>query len=474
MLRFPRLTLLITPWLLLACTAQPKATLQLPPLTAPATDGVSATWWTRYQEPALDDLITQAFQANPDVRLALSRVAEARAGQHAALGRLLPQVGVGVGRSDRRTDLDDLFKRGLPDVEADRVSAELSWEVDLLGAARAGRRAALNDLRAAEHGVIGARLLVSSEVARLWFQSKALATQSRLLQELVTASETRHRLLMQRVQAGISSPQDAEQALADWQNVAAELPALETQRIAVQTRLGALLGMTPEAARALPQPTTDWPTVSPVAPGQPAELLARRPDLVAAEHQLMAANERLREARRSLLPRFMLSALGGVQDLVINGVAAPGVRFQEASALFSLPLFTGGQLWARVDAQQAREQQALIRYEQQVLQALGEVETALADHRAQITGRERRQRAAEAQARVLTHSSAQKSAGVLSELQWLGALRAERLAQQQLTNSHLNEVLSDIQLHLALGGGWQAAPNTRPLPQLITPLGAQP
>lgn len=441
-----------------------------------ADQGVRADWWTAYGDAGLDAMIARALSDNHDVRIALSRVQQARAGLDMSLARLLPSLSLVAGQSDQRSRLPEAFKtRGSPDIEATRLGAELGWELDLFGAARASRRAFGQDALASESAAAGARLLVSAEVARHWFLLKAVRQQLQLVDGLVTSSECHRALVNERFQAGLASAFERDQAEAEAAAVVAERPGLVTQQTALQARLAVLIGVSPLQAASLPQPAlADWPVISPVAPGQPLDLLSRRPDLVAAEHQLAAEGERLTEARRSYLPRFFLSAVGGTQNLVINGMTQNGIGFSQVAATFSLPLFSAGRIAAQNEAQSARRDQALLQYEKQVLTALEEVEASLAQQTNQREALTARQQGAEARARGLAHGEQLRARGQIDQIQLEALRRASLATEQRLTESRLQLTLADIQLHKALGGGWHSAPETRPLPDLITAAGDTP
>jgi len=461
---------LLTSGLLLAgCAATPPAPqVSLPAGYAGAASSTGqavapADWWQVFHDPALDRLIARGLADNHDARLALTRVQLARAGVTASGSRLLPTLAATGSYSDQRSGLPPLYKNGEPDVQAGRLGAELNWELDLFGAARAARRAAKHDLLAAEAGVEGTRLLVSGEVARQYYTLRGAGERLTLLDGILETLRKTEALTRKREAAGLSSPLDVELASGERANAEALRPQLQTLVTATRARLAVLLGVSP--GQPLPElddlpAASAWPDTGAPATGQPADLLARRPDLRAAGEQLAAESERLREARASYLPKVFLSAVFGGQDLTINQIGLSPVRYSNVAAAFSAPLFSAGRIRAGVEAQGAREQQALIGYEKLILTAIEEVEVSLAAvaderHRGELLADAARDRH-----RALTRGESLYRAGQIDLLQLQTLQRAALAADQTLVESRTQRALSTIRLHQALGGGWQqpAAP----------------
>ncbi len=462
---FPRrsLSLLAAGILLSACASTPpKPAVALSPGFAAAAgdQGVStpADWWHVFNDPALDRMIARGLASNHDTRLALSRVQMARAGVTANQSRLLPGLALTGSHADSRSGLPPPYKNGEPDVRSDRIGAELSWEIDLFGAARAARRAARHDLLAAEAGIDGTRLLVSGEIARQYYTLRAARERLALLDGILDTLRKTEALMRKREAAGLASPFDVELASGERLNAEALQPQLSTLVAATQARLAVLLGQSPGQ----PLPELDdlpaaaaWPDPGAPATGQPVDLLSRRPDLRAAEQQLAAESERLREARSQYLPKVFLSAVFGSQDLTINKIALSPVRYSNVAAAFSAPLFAGGRIRAGIEAQSAREQQALIQYEKLILTAVEEVEVSLAavsDERRRVA---MLSAAATARHRALKHGESLYRAGQIDLLQLQTLQRAALAADQSRVESEAQRVLNTIRLHQSLGGGWQ-------------------
>lgn len=448
-----------------------------------STVSTPADWWHVFNDPVLDRMIARGLANNHDTRLAVSRVQMARAGVTASQSRLLPGLALTGSHSDSRTGLPPPYKNGEPDIKADRIGAELSWEIDLFGAAQAARRAAKHDLLAAEAGIDGARLLVSGEIARQYYTLRAARERLSLLEDILDTLRKTEALTRKREAAGLASPFDVELTSGERLNAEALQPQLSTLVTATQARLAVLLGQNPgeplPELDGLPQHAT-WPDPGAPATGQPADLLSRRPDLRAAEQQLAAESERLREARTNYLPKIFLSAVFGGEGLTINKIALSPVRYSNVAAAFSAPLFAGGRIRAGVEAQSAREQQALINYEKLILTAVEEVEVSLAavsdEHRrvGMLNG------AATARHQALKHGESLYRAGQIDLLQLQTLQRAALAADQSLVESEAQRALNTIRLHQSLGGGWQQpatiekpVPAAAPAPQASSQASSQ-
>jgi NodT family efflux transporter outer membrane factor (OMF) lipoprotein len=407
----------------------------------------------------LEGLIAQARAANLDVRIAQQRVRQARAGSTAAASRLLPTVTATGSVSDQRTGLPDEVKRGSPDTRAIRGAIDLSWELDMFGAARAAADAAELDALAADAGVAAAQWLASTEVARQYIVWQGARLRLQQLRALLQAQQETERLTRSRQTDGLASRFDVARAAGEVQNLAAQLPPLQTLVAVTESQILVLLGASPsqplpalnlEGAPALPQ-------VPLLSAGQPIELLQRRPDLRVAQQQLLAEAARLRESQADLWPRFFLSAVLGQQDLRLNLLDLSPVRYSNVALAFTAPIFNAGRLRAAVERQSSRERTATLQYERAVLGALQDVENSL------VSLAQERVRSAALAAAVtsrregLSHAQSLHREGQIDLLQLLDAQRGLIAAELAASDSHTQRALGAVQLVKALGGGWHTA-----------------
>lgn len=446
---------------------------------AAATDALDAATWRGFGDPVLDGLLARARSANLDVRIALQRVRQARAGSAAAASRLWPTIAATGSVSDQRTGLPAEVKRGLPDTRAIRGAIDLGWEVDIFGAARAAADAAELDALAADAGAEAAQWLATTEVARQYLVWQGARVRLQQLQALLKAQQDTERLTRSRQAQGLASAFDVSRAAGEVQALAAQLPPLRTLVAVSEHQIDVLLGSSPGAA------AQDWraagaaaagaagaaalPTVPALAPGQPIELLQRRPDLRAAQQQLLAETARLRETQADLWPKFFIAAVLGQQDLRLNLLDLSPVRYSNLALAFTAPLFNAGRLRAAVERQTARERTATLQYERAVLVALQDVENSL------VALAQERERSLALAAAVdsrrtgLRHAESLHREGQIDLLQLLDAQRGLLAAELAATDSHTQRALGAVQLVKALGGGWYVTPAAPAVAASTTP-----
>lgn len=419
---------------------------------------VSAQWWESFNDPALSALVLRGQASNVDVRIALERVREARAGLDAADSRLLPTLSFSGGVSDQRTNLSDEVKRGSPDTRVSSGAVEVNWEIDLFGAASAAADASDADALASEAAVAAAQLVATTEVARhylIWQGAKARETT--LLQLLQTQTKA-EQLTRSREASGEASAFDVSRAIAQTQSLAAQIPAIGTLAAVTEHQLAVLLGASPGGPILtkgnLQTSVLHNPPV--FSPGQPADLLWRRPDLHAASLQWQAASARVREAQADRWPRLFLAAAVGQQDLQINALNLSTAAFSNVALAFTAPIFNAGRLRAAVQRQAARERTAWLQMEAAVLRALQDVEVSLALLRGERERATALGIAAQQQRVALRHTESMYREGQVGLLPLLEAQRGRLAAELALIDSQTQVALATVQLVKALGGGWAA------------------
>lgn len=414
-----------------------------------------------FADEQLDDLVQEALANNRDLRAAASRVEIALARARIARADRLPSLSAGLSAARQQQVFVGLPIPGQPGplkTLSTRygTSIDLAWEADLWGRIRAGRWAAAADAQAAEADLRAARLSLVAQTLRGWFAAIEAERQFELSRETVAAYEGSLRSVQQRYEAGLAAPLD----LRLLRSQLAEAQALEAgravQRESAVRSLEVLLGRYPQgkiaAIEDLPQP----PEAVPV--GLPAELIARRPDLVAAERRLFAADARYAQARASLYPSLRLSASGGSTSDALSDLLDGDFSVWSLLGGLTQPLFAGGRLRAGVDLAEASSSAALESFAGQVLRALAEVEIALAAD-AWLAQQELAVAESAAQARAARElAEDQYRSGVVDVLALLEARRRAFVAESALLSSRRQRLENRIDLHLALGGEFADAP----------------
>ncbi len=441
-----------------------------PPQTETSAD--LTLWWQAFADPRLVQLLQRTARANAEVRIAVQRLRQARQGVIAAEASLWPSLDLLASHTDARTSLPNFLKQGgMPDLQSKRLSLAAQWELDLFGGQQAARSAAEQEAAAAHYGIAGAQLLAISETARHYLHWHGLQERINLLQAVITnQEEERQRIRSQHREGWLAEPELAR-ADAAYNETAALLPALRTQQSMSEHRIALLSGDDPS----LPVPELQLAGVSPlqqipvVNPGQPLELLQRRPDLLAAERQLAAASARWQEARSQHLPKIFLSALFGRQALLINHSLQPGTSpFANVAATFSLPLLHAGAIEANMAAHEAREQELWLEYEKKLHQAIEEVENLLlALHEEQQTA-SHHEASRQARWQASQRTTSLLRAGEIGLIPHLQAERAHLAALLKVNESQTQRALLTVQLFTALGGGWQTLPQPIPQPEQVS------
>mgnify|MGYP001788546137 CR=1 FL=1 len=297
--------------------------------------------------------------------------------------------------------------------------------------------------------------LATTEVARQYLVWQGARLRLQQLQALLQTQRDTERLTRSRESNGLASRFDVVRAAGEVQSLASQLPPLRALVAVTETQIHVLLGLSGTAHPALnSQIAPTLPQVPLLKPGQPIELLQRRPDLRVAQQQLLAEAARLRESQADQWPRFFLAAVLGQQDLRLNGLDLSPARYSNIALAFTAPLFNAGRLRAAVERQSARERAATLQVERAVLGALQDVENslvALAQERDRSTALAA---AVDSRREGLRHAQSLHREGQIDLLQLLDAQRGLIAAELAATDSHIQRALGAVQLVKALGGGW--------------------
>ncbi|WP_423602469.1 efflux transporter outer membrane subunit [Sphingomonas sp. MS122] len=427
------------------------------PPSVPA--GAEGVWWKAFGDPVLDRLIETALAQNLDIEQALARVDQARAALRGAGAALLPGGGVEANaarvRQSTETGLGQLvglapgIDRGVSQFD---LSAGASWELDLAGGLRRGREAAAYEFQAAEATGAAMRLTVAGEVADAYVQLRALQAQRGIAREQTAAADRLAALAAQRLALGEASRRESEQANAAAEATRATIAPLEARIEAQLNRLAVLLGREPQADRLGLDKDAPLPRGALDGAGTPADLLRRRPDLVAAERRLAASHARIGAALAEYYPRLSLSALFGFQSNAAANLLTGGAHVIQGAAGLRWRLFDFPRIDAEVAGARGGEREALAAYRQAVLRAAEDVETSFAaftQHRArgEVLGR---QVAAQQRARALAEQAWR--AGEVSLIEVLQADRDLLAARSALAGAEAEAARSLIACRRALGG----------------------
>ena len=412
-------------------------------------------WWDSFGDPVLSDLVRRSAHENRDIKIAAQRVRAARAGETVSRSWLYPSIGVGAAGLAYDTGYGSPAKQAVPDIKAAGAGVDVSWEVDLSGRLRAGASAAAADAMAAQDSARGVRLLVMTDVATNYFTLVGALRQLETVRAISAAQDETLRLVSARQRAGLATSFDVERAQTDASRARAAIPPLETLAAVSRHRIAVLIGdQAYNASRIAPG---SGEVVVPAAhPGQPAALLQRRPDLLALQAQLDAANARRRQAKAEYFPKLFLGALFGGQSVELNSFNAGTTAFSLVAGLLAMPVFNAGRTRAINEIAESGQSEALIRYEDGIVRALEDVENALVALRDERQRAESLHTAATAAEAALGHAQSLYNRGQIDLLPLLDAQRQRLLVRVSANDSNTQLLLNSVQLYKALGGGWQA------------------
>lgn len=436
------------------------STSAAPGAPAPFTvEGESdARWWERLDEPALAALVERAFENNRDLRAAVARLERARALRGVAAGERLPSVDARGSYEHRRESENTPFGAFIPRTDIHSIGFDASWEPDFWGRVSRSIESAGRDLEASEADVHTVAVALAAEVARTYVE---LASAQRRLEIALSNVELQERtlqLVRSRVDAGLVGPRDVAQASANVESTRSRVPALQSSARAAAHRLAVLLGLPPGELGSELSTLRNVPRApASLVVGVPADLLRRRPDVVAAEHRYAAEVARIGVAEGDLYPRFTLSGTLGLSsdgsehlfdgDSRVLGIG-PSVRWN---------LFDGGRLRERVRAQEASALAAQNEWEQTVLLALEEAENAMTSFVREQDRRASLERAAEHARRAVELAQTQYREGLTDFQAVLDSLRIVAGLEDELAVSDAAITTHFIALYKALGGGFDAS-----------------
>ena len=414
-------------------------------------------WWDSYGDPVLSSLIRRAAAENRDVRIAAERVRAARAGETVSRSWLYPSVGVQGAGFDHRTSYDSSTKQMVSEAANTKGwqgGLEVSWEVDIAGRLRAGAAASAAETLAAEHTARGVRLLVMTDVAINYFTLVGALRQLDTVRAISAAQDETLRLVTARQRVGLATPFDVERTQTDASKARAAIPPLETLAAVSRHRIAVLIGDQAFNAASI-NPSRGEVTVPSAHTGQPANLLRRRPDLLAAQAQLDAANARRQQAMAEWFPRLFLGAMFGGEGLDVNGIALGAARFTNVAAMLAMPIFNAGRTQAINDIAESRQKEAVLQYEDAIVRALEDVENTLVALDDQRQRAQLMQSAATSAEAALGRAQSLYDRGQIDLLPLLDAQRVRLSVRVDANDANTQLLLDSVQLYKALGGGWE-------------------
>jgi multidrug efflux system outer membrane protein len=454
------------------CHLGPEYTGQNPAVPAAyaaiaASDGpeVSAAWWKSFGSMELDRLMVEAQAGGFDIQAAIARVTQADAQLRVAGSALLPQINAAATQTWQRSTSEGFrltssqngggftTSRRTADTRSYSLGPSISYEADFWGANRATRDAAAANALFSRFDRETVRLTTLTGIATAWFNSLAFQDRLSVSQRNLRDSEDILRAIVARQAAGTASQLDVVQQQTLVAGIRAQMPALRLQRDQQVAALAVLVGRLPETI-STPTGTLELLHLPRVSPGLPSTLLARRPDVAAAEANLISQNANMQAARAAFFPAVSLTGSAGWQSAALTSLINPSSVLLSVAASASQAIFDNGKLTAQYESSRARYDELLADYRRGVVQAFVDVENALASLR-ETTEQERLERDAVA--------AAQRAADIAREQVRAGTLDIVTALQTQTTlftdldllvQARVARFQAVVNLYKALGGGW--------------------
>jgi len=409
-------------------------------------------WWEVYQDDQLRSLIRTAIQQNYDVRIAATRILAAQAQLGIARADQYPTVTAGASLLDQRSARSPAAPAF--EVGAGQLSVSAGWELDFWGKFRRATEAARANLIATEEARQEVIVTLVADVAAAYFQLRALDLELEISQRTLASRQESLRLTHILADGGSTSMLDVRQAEQLVFTAAAEIPVLEQQVEQQENLISILLGKNPDSI-VRGQKLTDQPHPPDVPPGLTSSLLERRPDIRAAEQQLIAANAEIGVAKAAYFPQISLSGTAGFESNALTSLFSGPAGIWTYGASLVQPIFTAGRIRSSVRLTEAQQQASLLVYQQAIQGAFRSVSDALIARRKSSEFRTQQELLFQSAQDAARLSHMRYTGGVTGYLEVLTNETNAFTAELGLVQAQLNEYLASVQLYQALGGGWQ-------------------
>ena len=421
-----------------------------------------ATWWKNFNDPELNSLVERAVAANLDLKIAESRVREARAQAGIAEADFGPKVDASGSAQRQATSTHQPVLGSLPIPgnvpfvnNVYQSGFDASWEIDVFGGTRRAVEGANAEVAAAEYSQQDVQVSLIAEVARNYVEARGFQWRLAIAQENIKAQTDALGLTKDRFQKGIGNDLDVQQANTVLAQTQAQIPVFENGLETSIHRLSVLLAQSPGALQTELAAAAPIPSIPPQVPvGLPSELLLRRPDVRQAERALAAANAHIGVATADLFPKFSLTGAAGFESVSTSDWFTPGSKFWSLGPTVQWQIFDAGRIRANIRVQNARQEQALATYEKTVLTSFEDVENALVAYAKEQVRHQSLTQAVASSSDALNLSNQLYANGLTNFINVLDSERALYQTQDDLVQSDKAVTQNLIALYKALGGGW--------------------
>ena len=421
-----------------------------------ARDLADSSWWEQFQDPVLDDLIRAALAENKDLRIATARVEEFAGRLQSSNAPLFPQIGYQAGagrqRASEQSGPTELPAGVDPTYSSYAGVLTASWELDVWGRIQRLTEAARADLLASEEGRRSVILTLVTAVANGYITLRGTDRQLEINRATADAYLQTLRLFELRYKGGVINEMQLAQVRSQYEQAVARIPLFEQQVARLENALSVLLGRNPGS---IPRgKAIDELARAAVPAGLPSTLLERRPDILAAEQNLVAANARIGAARALYYPSISLTGFLGSTSTEFSDLFSGATKTWSFAGSLVGPIFDAGAIEGTVAQAEAQQRRLLSTYEQTLQNAFREVDDALVDYRKSGESLAAQARDVEALKTYARLANLRFDAGYSDYLEVLDAQRSLFTSQLNFTQSQALQFQSLVNIYKALGGGW--------------------
>jgi multidrug efflux system outer membrane protein len=421
--------------------------------TQPAAESLGdQKWWEVFEDQQLQDLIHTALKQNYDVRIAATRILEARAQVGITRADQLPTISGGAEAVNQRSARTKFFPAF--ETSSNQVDLSLAWELDFWGKYRRATESVRANLLATQWARQAVISTLVSDVAAAYFQLRELDLELEISRRTLASRRDSLQLTQTLARGGATSMLDVRQAEQLVFIAAETIPDLERRIEQQENFLSTLLGNNPGPITRGTK-LTEQPHAPEIPAGLPSSLLERRPDIRQAEAQLIAANAQIGVAKAAYFPQINLTASGGYQSSALTSLFTGPAGLWSFGGSLVQPIFTGGRIRSNVKFTEARQQEAALIYQQTIQQAFRGVSDALVEYRKDREFREQQEQLTFSAQDAARLSETRYRGGATSYLEVLTNETNYFDAELGLAQAQLNELLGLVRIYRNLGGGWQ-------------------
>jgi multidrug efflux system outer membrane protein len=416
---------------------------------------VNTLWWKQFNDPVLDELIQLALENNRDVRIAAARVEEFAARVDIARSGFYPRIGYRADGNRNKLSDDALssLPPGTPSISNNfQATLNVGWELDVWGKIRRATESARASLLSAEEGRRTVILTLVTSVATSYVELRALDRRLEIARDALESRQKTLELFELQFSGGVVSQLEVAQVRSEYEQAAVSIPSLERQIALLENSLAVLLGQNPGP---IPRGKTISELILPTIPeGIPSEVMEQRPDVRAAEQDLVAANAQIGAAKAQYFPSISLTGLLGFASNELSNLASSSASFWSAGGAIAGPVFTGGLVSGQVRVSEAVQKQALEGYLQTIQTAFREVDDALVSNQKSREELEAQARRVAALKEYAEFANIRYNEGQVSYIEVLDSERLLFEAELAYAQNQSAVYTALVNTYKAMGGGW--------------------